>query len=81
MDLRERMANTKEGQVTWANPDLGKKCSECAHADNKWPSAPNRKTHICKLVRVVSGKVGVPYDGNRAIACSKFAEVDTPTTK
>ena len=77
MELSERMARTVEGQVTWASPELEKKCFECGHADHKWPSANNRKTHVCKLVKLVSGKTGIPYDGNRAIACSKFSRVDT----
>lgn len=81
MELNERMAWTTEGQVTWADPELGKKCFQCVHADHKWPSAKNRKTHICTLVKLVSGRTGAPYDGKRAIACSKFAEVDKTTSK
>lgn len=34
------------------------------------------KTHVCKKVRTVSNKNGVPYDGDRAIACSQFESVD-----
>ena len=77
MELAERMQKTQLGQVTWVNPDLGKKCLECKYANNKWPSASNRKTHICTLVKNHTGKNGVPYDAVRAIACSKFEGVDT----
>ena len=76
MELAERVAMTKEGQVTWADPDIGRKCWECLHAHNKWPRAPNRKTHICSMVRLVSGRTGKPFDAQRAIACSKFKGVD-----
>lgn len=71
MELAERMRKTVLGQVTWADPDIGKKCWECK----------NYKRGICTLVRVVSGKTGVKYDGKRAIACSKFAGVDVEDTK
>ncbi len=71
------MVKTVEGQVTWADPDLGKKCFECKHCEIKFKNPPNRKTHVCKLVRLASGRNGVAYDGQRAIACSKFSAVDT----
>ena len=79
MELVERMQKTVEGQVTWANPELGKKCIDCAHASlSKKPSSHRR--HVCKLVRVVSGRSGVLFDAQRAIACSKFSdEVDAPS--
>lgn len=76
MELSERMILTKLGQVTWANPETGKKCVECRHAIRKFDHG---KTHVCGLVKAVSGRAGVPYDAINAIACSKFAEVDTPT--
>jgi len=75
VELAERMQKTEPGQVTWASPDLGKKCVECRHI------ARVHKGYVCKLVRVVSGKIGVPYDASRAIACSKFEGIDTETTK
>lgn len=80
MELAERMQKTVPGQVTWANPDLGKKCLDCAHLTPA-PKTKGRPMHICTLVRVVSGSKGVPYDAERAIACSKFAAVDNSTSE
>jgi hypothetical protein len=75
MELQQRINMTAQGQVTWANPEIGKKCIECANiADAPRPS--QRKKHICELVRVVSGKKGVPYDATIAVACSKFQDID-----
>lgn len=78
MELAERMQKTKLGQATWANPDLGKTCLDCAHLSPA-PKPKGHATHICTLVRVVSGIKGVPYDAARSIACSKFAVVDKTT--
>jgi len=80
MELTERMQKTVPGQVTWANPDLGKKCLDCAHLTPA-PQTKGKPMHICALVGVVSGKKGIPYDAVRAIACSKFAAVDTSTSQ
>lgn len=80
MELTERMQKTILGQVTWANPDLGKKCIDCAYIARA-VKIKDKKTHVCTLVLAVSGIKGVPYDAKRAIACSKFAEVDTSTSK
>jgi len=80
MELTERMQKTVPGQVTWANPDLGRKCLDCAHLTPA-PQTKGKPMHICALVRVVSGKKGIPYDAVRAIACSKFAAVDTSTSQ
>jgi len=79
MELEERMQKTKPGQVTWANPDLGKMCLECAHLEPA-PKHKGRAMHVCKMVRVVSGMNGIPYDAVRAIACSKFAGIDEATS-
>ena len=70
MELQQRI-----NMLTWANPDLGKKCIECAHLS---PAAKpvERKKHVCDLVRVHSGKKGVPYDGIFATACGKFQDID-----
>lgn len=78
MELVERMQKTVEGQVTWASPELGKKCIDCIHASVLSRPSGHRR-HVCKLVRIVSGKAGVPFDAQRAIACSKFSDVvDAP---
>lgn len=76
MELSERMAKTAAGQVTWARPELGKRCEQCKHVALA-AMQKQFKTHVCQLVKVVSGKNGVPYDGKRAIACSKFEAVDS----
>ena len=77
MELHERMVLTKEGQVTWANPELGKKCYECAHSA-RHPKDSSK--HECKLVKLITKRTGKPYDAYRAIACSKFEVVDKPTS-
>ena len=80
MDVQERMAKTVKGQVTWANPDLGKKCSGCAHIQ-KVPRAELPKNpligvdHRCGLVKVHTGKKGEAFNARTAIACNKFKGV------
>lgn len=74
-DLQDRMSKTVLGQVTWANPDLGKKCFQCKHIKvHPKPSSDGRKMHQCALVKVHMRKPGVPFDGNNAIACSMFSQ-------
>jgi hypothetical protein len=80
MELQQRINMTAQGQATWANPEIGKKCIECAHIANA-PRPSQRKKHICELVRVVSGKKGVPYDAIIAVACSKFQDIDKSKTE
>jgi len=75
MGLAERMNATVPGQVTWANPDLGRRCNECIHIQlASRPSQHNR--HVCGLVKLVSGRSGVNLNAHRAIACSKFEAID-----
>lgn len=76
MELVERMNLTKEGQVTWAQPEIGKKCIDCKHMLLS-PMPSQHRKHICALVKAHTGKVGILYDGNRAIACSEFEGLDT----
>lgn len=71
MDLQDRMALTKEGQVTWADPDIGQKCSACKHVQRHAKPKPFRD-YQCKLVFVHLRRHGLPFDARKAIACSKF---------
>ncbi len=78
MELRERMELTKDGQVTWANPDIGHNCLACVHCVRHHK---DMRLYECLLVKVHTGKSGKPYDARKAIACSKFSAVDTPTSR
>ncbi len=69
MELRERMTKTTVGQVTWADPKIGKTCAQCRFFD--------RKSKICDKVKLVTGSKGKPFNGDRAIACSVFEALDT----
>jgi hypothetical protein len=80
MKLQQRINMTVQGQVTWANPEIGRKCIECAHITDA-PKPSQRKKHICELVRVVSGKKGFPYDAEFSVACSKFQDIDNSKAK
>jgi len=75
MELQERINMTIKGQLTWANPDLGKKCIQCAHISPAHKPV-ERKRHVCSLVRLHTGKKGVPYDAIYATACNKFHDID-----
>lgn len=75
MELSERMQKTVTGQVAWANPELGRKCSDC-----KWcvrhpkPKLAPRLEDQCQKVFVHSKKPGVPFNAKLAIACSMFSQ-------
>lgn len=71
MELSERMLLTVAGQVTWASPEIGKKCVDCRQYD--------QSDMICKKVKLVCRTKGKPFDGRRAIACSVFEALDTKT--
>lgn len=77
MDLRDRMELTKDGQVTWANPDIGHNCLACVHCVRH---PKESRLYECKLVKSHTGKVGKPYDARNAIACSKFSVIDNATS-
>lgn len=69
MELKERMKKTINGQVTWANPDMNAKRDECRHfkIDPK-----DKKLSKCDLVKVFTRKAGALFNGEMAIAYSKF---------
>ena len=71
MTLEERMLKTVPGQVTWANPELGKNCKDCKHCLPHPKPKPQRGDR-CDLVRVMTRKIGNSFNGSTAIACSKF---------
>lgn len=70
-ELKERMVKTMDGQVTWAEPELGKTCAECKHLA-RHPKPKEFRQNVCQLVKVHTGKIGVPFMGRKAIACPKF---------
>lgn len=71
MELPERMMKTVPGQVTWVKPELNKTCAQC-----KWRTKHSRpKPHMqdqCQLVFVHLKKPGVPFNAEKAVACSMF---------
>jgi hypothetical protein len=72
-DLAERMKMTVPGQLTWARPELGKKCKECNWCvRHPKPSLSPPLRHQCKLVFIHSKRHGIPFDAYTAVACSKF---------
>jgi hypothetical protein len=76
MELQERMALTTKGQVTWADPSKGMKCTTCVHLQNAPPSeigANKTLKHRCALVKVHTKKKGPLFNGKTAIACSMFS--------
>ena len=75
MELSERMQKTVPGQVTWANPELGKKCSDCKwRVKHKRPKLSHGFKDQCELVFVRSGRQGEPFNAEKTIACSLFSE-------
>jgi len=71
--LAERIAVTHEGQVTWADPSLAKRCAACRHYASANISRGKQKDFgRCGMVKVMTRKPGKPFDGQRAWACSKF---------
>jgi len=74
MNLQERMQKTVSGQAAWADPTLGKTCSEC-----RWcvrhpkPKKMPKLEDQCQKVFVHSSKPGVPFNAKLAIACSLFS--------
>lgn len=76
MELQERMAATTKGQVTWADPAKGMKCTTCAHLQNAAPSelgANKMLKNRCALVKLHTQKKGQLFNGKLAIACSMFS--------
>jgi len=77
MELQERMALTTKGQVTWADPSKGMKCTVCAHLQAAPPSdlslSKKDLKNRCALVKVHTGKKGPLFNGKTAIACSMFS--------
>lgn len=71
--LNARIAATKVGQCTWANPSSGKKCASCAHyADGQVSKGKHEGHGRCGLVKVHSRKTGALFDGVTAWACTLF---------
>lgn len=70
------MALTTKGQVTWADPSKGMKCTTCAHLMNAPPSeigANKALKHRCALVKLHTKKKGLLFNGKMAVACSMFS--------
>jgi hypothetical protein len=76
MELQERMSLTTKGQVTWADPSKGMKCTVCAHLQAAPPSdlgANKMLKNRCALVKLHTKKKGALFNGKTAIACSMFS--------
>lgn len=72
-DLSARIAATKEGQCTWACPDLKKHCTACAHyRDGEVTRGKNQGYGFCALVKVHTKKRGKLFDGTAAWACGQY---------
>jgi len=67
--LEQRMQLTRQGQVTWAQPSLGKLCTDCTYFARDKPGKPDG---ICRMVKVMTKKKGKPFDGSQAWACGKY---------
>lgn len=72
--LAARIAITKVGQVTWANPALGQKCETCRHLGNIRQKRDGTKVAICTLVKAHTRKVGKEFEVETATACSMWKE-------
>jgi len=70
-DLATRMQKTVPGQITWAEPEICRKCSDCKHCIPH-PKPKIRRPDQCKLVKAMTRRVGEPFDGKKAIACPKL---------
>lgn len=71
--LEHRMAITKAGQVTWANPALAKRCTDCVHFAGQ-KGKPDMG--VCRLVKIHRGpkskQKATTFHGASAWACSMF---------
>lgn len=71
MELKDRIAMTVTGQLTWADPSKKANCSSCRHI-TRATFGKKTGTHVCSLVKAHTGKNGVPFLPDRAVACSKY---------
>jgi hypothetical protein len=74
--LQHRISLTRPGQVTWANPALGKSCETCAHLCNSRSKRNGEKVAVCSLVKVHSRKPGKEFLVEGAVACSMWRAVE-----
>jgi hypothetical protein len=74
-ELEERMALTKPGQVTWAKPELGRRCETCVHmvdrSEREMKGVKVARAR-CALVKAHTGKRGLEFAVQGAIACSQY---------
>lgn len=74
-ELAVRMAMTYPGQASWADPDkyAKVKCTQCAHYSMKNSLGKTSKSGgFCRLVKTLTRRDGVPFDGSKAMACSQY---------
>ena len=71
-NLEKRISLTRNGQVTWARPDLGKLCTECRHLGNVREKRNGDKVALCHLVKAHTKRAGKEFNVDGAIACSMF---------
>lgn len=78
-DINERMRLFTDGQVTWPEPKLGRRCKDCKwfSQDDVAPSSAFKGKGRCEMVRQVNPKMTPRViDGSKAIACPKFEETE-----
>lgn len=66
-ELAERMRLFTPGQITWPEPEIGQRCSTCAHAEEA-----GRGKIRCGLVGSRHKAKGLAFDGHRATACPQY---------
>lgn len=72
-DLSARIAMTRQGQCTWARPELKAKCTACAHyRDGKVTRGKSKGFGFCSQVKVHTKKQGKLFDGSAAWACGQY---------
>lgn len=74
-DLSVRMSLTLAGQASWADPDryAKVKCTQCIHYSTTNSLGKTAKAGgFCRLVKTLTRRDGVPFNGAKAMACSQY---------
>lgn len=72
MDIAERLARTRPGQLSTVRPDLGNYCTQCRHLGPIREKKNAGNVARCSLVKAHTKKDGVEFLVDSAIACIKF---------
>lgn len=74
-ELPVRMSLTKPGQASWADPDRfpQTKCTQCVHySTTNSLGKVSKAGGFCRLVKILTRRDGVAFNGAAAMACSQF---------